>query len=680
MAIDSISLTFESTSDSGGGEIWYVRLGALLQHIEESIMYHAKVSTQSDSTPILKFDYDVDSNLMYVEKELQTSIDPTICVINRDIPDGGKLYNVTKNKSSQGKGDPFDSPLFPDLPATYGQIMNIYVSMSWILLKMDEIKDAKTNKVSLIDMLNNTLSSINSSLGGTTSLEATIDETTNTVIIRDANPLPDVSLVIAKLNTNNPSLKISDKFALFDLYGYNAASGSASFIKDFSLKTEISPELSTMLTVGATANSTVVGENSTAFSKFNAGLTDRFKTEMVEGNASPSIFTTPTGAINFGNSPLGQTIAQATADTELKATLDKYTSTFAKYLVYLDNLTKGNFTKGEAETYKDALTNIITYRQQYRQAAYNKTNSGKSLFAPSTGFIPFNMSLTMDGLSGMKIYSKFNIDTKFLPANYPDNAEFLIKNIQHKIENNKWFTTIESIVISKGGTDSLVYNKSSNVPAIQISPSVQAVEQAFSYAFSEYNKPSTSILKLAVKTQSNFVFDKLKTPKGVGEVTGYCAGYTYNIAYKLKEFIDKYVANPSSSPSPINFSFQPAGDANSNDHRAKIKNLGIYDEYYLGTYSAAKLKNLSFSNVKWNYGDILNYYAPGASPPHNMHSQIYTGDTFTSGMNGRGIKNASPNSGWTTSTKTNYGGKFIYSASTTMFKVYAYKIKPEYLK
>jgi hypothetical protein len=65
----------------------------------------------------------------------------------------------------------------------------------------------------------------------------------------------------------------------------------------------------------------------------------------------------------------------------------------------------------------------------------------------------------MDGLSGMKIYSKFNIDTKFLPANYPDSAEFLIKNIQHKIENNKWFTTIESIVISKGGTDSSIYNK-----------------------------------------------------------------------------------------------------------------------------------------------------------------------------------------------------------------------------
>lgn len=467
MAIDKISLTFSSI-----GEIWYVRLGALLQHIEENIMYHSKVATQSDSTPILKFDYDVDSNLMYIEKELQTSIDPTICVLNREISVGGKIYNVTK-----GAGDPFDSPLFPDLPTTYGQIMNIYVSMSWILLKMDEIKDAKTNKVTLIDLLNNILSNINSSLGGTTSLEATIDETTNTVIIRDANPLPDVSSVIAKLNSNNPSLKISDKFALFDLYGYNAISGSASFIKDFSFKTEISPALSTMLTVGATANSTVVGENSTAFSKFNAGLTDRFKTEMVEGNSSTSPVSAVAAVINFSldpNSPLGQAAniqervsqadSQAVVNAELKATRDKYTTTLTKYYGYIRHLSEepGIFTKEEAETYKDVLTNILTYQQQYRHAIRNSiylNNPSSTLFAPSTGFIPFNMSLTMDGLSGMKIYSKFNIDTKFLPANYPDNVEFLIKNIQHKIENNKWFTTIESIVISKGGTDPLVYNK-----------------------------------------------------------------------------------------------------------------------------------------------------------------------------------------------------------------------------
>jgi hypothetical protein len=63
-----------------------------------------------------------------------------------------------------------------------------------------------------------------------------------------------------------------------------------------------------------------------------------------------------------------------------------------------------------------------------------------------------------------------------------------------------------------------------------------------------------------------------------------------------------------------------------------------------------------------------------------MHSQIYTGEIFKAGINGAGVKNASANSGWTTSAKTNYRSKFVYKSSNMLFKVYAYKIKPEYLK
>ena len=55
----------------------------------------------------------------------------------------------------------------------------------------------------------------------------------------------------------------------------------------------------------------------------------------------------------------------------------------------------------------------------------------------------------MDGLSGMKINSRFNIDAKYLPSNYPDTVKFLIKNLEHKIEGNKWFTTLESYCISQ---------------------------------------------------------------------------------------------------------------------------------------------------------------------------------------------------------------------------------------
>ena len=246
---------------------------------------------------------------------------------------------------------------------------------------------------------------------------------------------------------------------MFDLYGYNLVNGagSASFIKDFSFTTEISPELSTIITIGATANSTVVGENATAFSKFNAGLKDRFKEQIVQSKEERNQERFQQFLELFQNKT---------------ALTNQFKGVFKDYVEYLIRLSGGNDGKPKyepdaAETYRDTLTNIITYQQQLRQVVVdinNKIAAQKgektiSAFAPGTGFIPFNLSLTMDGLSGMKIYSKFLIDTQVLPANYPDNAEFLIKNIVHKIENNKWFTTLESIVISKGNTDESVYNK-----------------------------------------------------------------------------------------------------------------------------------------------------------------------------------------------------------------------------
>ena len=94
--------------------------------------------------------------------------------------------------------------------------------------------------------------------------------------------------------------------------------------------------------------------------------------------------------------------------------------------------------------------------------------AGASIFTNSTsnnftGFIPFNLQLTVDGLSGIKCIQRFLIDGEYLPRNYPKVVEFLIKSIQHQIIGNKWYTKLESYCISKGGSNqssSETYNTS----------------------------------------------------------------------------------------------------------------------------------------------------------------------------------------------------------------------------
>jgi hypothetical protein len=62
----------------------------------------------------------------------------------------------------------------------------------------------------------------------------------------------------------------------------------------------------------------------------------------------------------------------------------------------------------------------------------------------------------MDGLSGMKVYQRYEIDITYLPANYPKSLEFLIKGITNTIQDNEWITTIESIAIPKNPFGSVI--------------------------------------------------------------------------------------------------------------------------------------------------------------------------------------------------------------------------------
>lgn len=464
---DTIQITYTGQNQ----HFYYVRLGALLEYIQKNIMYIVYIDKNSNS-PLLKFDTEVETNLMFVEN-LQISVDPNICLINKTLTDLlGTSYTFTNQKQ---QAEPFESTLFTG-HSCYGQIMNIYVHMKWILLKLDELKDANTGKVVLIDFLNGILSSVNSALGGINNLEATVDEVTNTVIIRDKNPLPNMDLVISTLNTfyksKGTNKKLSNESAFFDLYGYSTEeysptnptynkAGHASFIKDFNFTTEITPQLSTMLTVGATADSTVVGENSTAFSRFNRGLTDRFK-KSIATLKSPNTNDIISKITIFPTNANSELINDL--DKEQKALTDQYGGEYRRYMVYVINLAAPTFkfNNEEADTYKSAVVNFNTYVQQIREILFKKANIKNNTippFLPGTGFIPFNMSVTMDGMSGMKIYNKLNINTEYLPTNYPDTAEFLIKNIIHKIENNKWYTTLESIVTVKGKYKSKNGNK-----------------------------------------------------------------------------------------------------------------------------------------------------------------------------------------------------------------------------
>jgi hypothetical protein len=103
----------------------------------------------------------------------------------------------------------------------------------------------------------------------------------------------------------------------------------------------------------------------------------------------------------------------------------------ARYLEFNDN-----FISQGKSAYKNYLNMLNNER-------YKLTNIPSN----EIGFIPLSFELTLDGISGVKIYNKLNVNNNFLPANYPNSLKFVITKVDHNISDNSWETSLSTISI-----------------------------------------------------------------------------------------------------------------------------------------------------------------------------------------------------------------------------------------
>jgi len=344
-----------------------------------------------------------------------------------------------------------------------GKIMNIYVNFRFIMAKLQELTETNTNSVDLYSFLKELVANINGAFCGYSKLDLWIDESTNTLKIIDQNPLPSSAGTIASLRSKG--YNINSDTAYFSLSSYkniSYPSGNvddegneimvdlpyAGFIRDFRFDTEFPPEYATIVQVSSTSGGNVKGENNTALSKINRGLRDRFKTKIIGGGNQTD------------NDPNKRYENYTAASAE-------YDSAYRALSSYLGHIYVNVYIDAEIDDLKATATvvhklykKLIDAKNEY----YSDKPKSKIpvTFQPGTGFIPFNLSLTMDGLAGMKIFSRFEIDASYLPSNYPNTVDFIIKAVNHEIKDNQWITKIESMTIAKGNA--------STKPAIVLTP------------------------------------------------------------------------------------------------------------------------------------------------------------------------------------------------------------------
>lgn len=391
-----------------GSVQYFVRFGTFLKLLEDSII--PVISNGNEK--ILKVGNTNSDSILIYSPPRQMPSDPRICAFKKEV-EGRTIYSGISDFIVNKNGNP------------YGKLMFCYFNMVFILKLLEDLKD-KDGNVSLISLLNNMMSGFCKATGNFNSITPKIDYDTNTIIFVDKTSLPDRSTIIKNKKTTK-----------FNVYGLETnSSGSivgGSFIRDLQLKTEITPDLATMITIGATARGYVTGQDAIAISNLNNGTEDRIK---------PIISSPPS--------------TNQKSEEDNKETVDTYQSATDAFFAFISAITESPSTTGPSRVYpnwdEDAFTNftntqkqLLEYDQKQSTTLSRATNAYSA--SPNSGFLPFNLTLTMDGLSGMKIYNKFNIDSRFLPKNYPEAMEFIIMNISHTIQNNIWTTNITSAAI-----------------------------------------------------------------------------------------------------------------------------------------------------------------------------------------------------------------------------------------
>lgn len=288
----------------------------------------------------------------------------------------------------------------PDKFPFIGRTMNIYINMNYAAKILQDYVDISTGAIAMYDFLDKLMKGVQHAMGNINNFNVTYDEDKNEFSIVDSTFIPFLNKYKPSAFANPPA----------EFLTHTLTPTEGSFMRDASIKTQLSNNFKTMVTVGAQANGNAVGSNSTGLAIWNTGLTDRIIKEKTTENDPKDTTTSNVSDKFYSNVGIVQNLYSAIND--------------------------GNITDQQIEGGRDAGVDLFNY-----EIGLYTANG----IIPSVGFIPINLELTMDGLSGMRIYESYTADTKLLPPRYKDAIQYIITGVSHKIQNNDWTTTIQSI-------------------------------------------------------------------------------------------------------------------------------------------------------------------------------------------------------------------------------------------
>jgi hypothetical protein len=289
------------------------------------------------------------------------------------------------------------------------RLCNIYLNINMVAGILDTSKRSEDGSLSLLSFLNNIISSFTLALGGINMISIKVDEVTQQIkFIENAPQRFDIPR------------NQTQEYARINTFGVKPDT-QGSFVKNIVMQGSISPEYSSMISIGAQISGNTLSANATGFSAYNYGLVDRVipkkQNADYDAGASGSADPVELGIIDVWNKQINYSDGESNS---------LFWSIYDQRLFTMEDCT--------------ALTEL-NYNFISLMSGWLVDNN--QLQSPS--FLPFNLSFDIDGLSGIRLFEKFLIDDYVLPPGYGEgNVDLLVKSLNHEINTSDWTTQIDT--------------------------------------------------------------------------------------------------------------------------------------------------------------------------------------------------------------------------------------------
>ena len=375
----------------------YVKYGAFLAFLQSRILLYNK------DTSIISFDMnlenlDEDENVI-LKVGGQFSSNPLICLIPYENVNTEEGVNFPKTNIN----DVISNTSW-DYSPYLGRISNIMVNINYLATCLESAGKDEEGSINFLQYLKIINKGIITSLGGINKFEIKLSD--------DGLKLRFIENIPQRRNT--PS---SDEYTRFNVYGVKPGI-EGSFIRNVNLTADLSNDFATMISVGAQSNSNTISANATSFSNYNAGLVDRVIEEK------QSIYPKTNSE---GNPKDSKITIESNFDENINPTENSLFIQIYQNLKFLN----------------EQIKSLTSHNTTHASLILGELTNQKQIQAPF--FLPFNFSLEMDGLSGMKLYQKFLMTNDILPPSYEDDGvDLQITGINHSISPQAWTTNVDT--------------------------------------------------------------------------------------------------------------------------------------------------------------------------------------------------------------------------------------------